>query len=63
MKPFSALIKKPARKAALAAMPTRVMKTGVSRSVVGGVARSARTAGARRLRGFDSYTGVYGLDI
>jgi hypothetical protein len=30
---------------------TRVMKTGMSRSVVGGVPRSARTAGARRLRG------------
>jgi hypothetical protein len=51
MKPFSAQIKKPARKAGLAAMPTRVMKTGVSRSVVGGVARSARTAGSHRLRG------------
>jgi hypothetical protein len=41
----------PARKAGLAAMPTRVIKTGASRSVVGGVARSARTAGVRRLRG------------
>jgi hypothetical protein len=51
MKPFSAQIKKPAQKAGLAAMPTRVIKTGASRSVVSGVARSARTAGARRLRG------------
>ena len=54
MKPFAPQIRKPARKpvkSGLAALPTRVMKTGVSRSVVGGVARSARTAGARRLRG------------
>ena len=51
MKPFSTQIKKPARKAGLAAMPIRVMKTGASRSVVGGVVRAARTAGARRLRG------------
>ena len=51
MKLFSTQIKKPARKAGLAAMPTRVIKTGACRSVVGGVARSAKTAGARRLRG------------
>jgi hypothetical protein len=51
MKLFSTQIKKPARKAGLAAMPTRVMRTGVSRSVIGGVARSARTVGARSLRG------------
>jgi hypothetical protein len=51
MKPFSTQIEKPARKAGLAAMPTRVIKTGGSRTVVGGVVRSARTAGARRLRG------------
>lgn len=30
---------------------TRVIKIGASRAVVGGVARSARTAGARRFRG------------
>ena len=51
MKPFTSQIKKPARKAGLTAIPTRVIKTGASRAVVGGVARSARTAGARRLRG------------
>ena len=51
MKPFSAQIKKPTQKAGLAAMPIRVIKTGGSRGVVGGVARSTRTAGARRLRG------------
>jgi hypothetical protein len=51
MKPFSAQIKKPARRAGLAAMPTRVIKTGASRAVVGGVARSTRTAGARRFCG------------
>jgi hypothetical protein len=54
MKLFAPQIRKAARKPVareLAALPTRVMKTGVSRSVVGGVARSARTAGARKLRG------------
>jgi hypothetical protein len=51
MKPFSAQIKKPARKAGLAAMPTRVMKAGASRTVVGGVSRSTVATGSRRLRG------------
>jgi hypothetical protein len=51
MKPFSAQIKKPAPNTGVSAMPTKVIKTSASQTVVGGVSRSVAATGSRRLRG------------